>query len=306
MLCGWVAGVIAALLQIQADATSLATLCIVVIRSEAAQLKGEQPSAAHETDTGEVVNGDRKKRKQRNGGEEGEEGNSSGAVLMLPAEAQPLVSLVALAQDLLIRAQASDDSAADATRRAMEARASSSDVEQVKRRSKRLKSTDIASKTSSQHDPPGSDALQDEHTNCLADLHVSASSEAASELSALVDRQLSRVTKGDSADALELQTALLRAPAAAMAAQLPRLVRLIRLPNESGDAVLDVMVRACRAHALFLITGEEIARIVSDSGMAEHVRSRLESLLDASPSLMLLQTINALPGDPKFATHCHL
>ncbi|BDA47572.1 probable nucleolar pre-ribosomal-associated protein 1 at C-terminar half [Coccomyxa sp. Obi] len=288
-IAGYVAGVVAGVVLVQANATPLAVLIIGLIRAEAAQLKANQPSAAARAHRSEAGTAAPKKRKLRGQADELEEkGKPDGTPLLLPTEAQPLASLMALAREILqgqdvpgsgtMHAPADDEVMAEA-------------AQEKKRR--RKKADAAVGSQSVGH--PASSVLQPAKPDKLltADVHVSGSDKAASQLSACLGSSISSAVSA--VGLMELQTALLCAPAAAVAAEVPRLADLIM--QQPDQAAKEMLVRVIQAHV-----GVFIDRIFADllvADTAASTRKIVERLLDIFPAPMLLHALKKLPGETK-------
>ena len=278
------------MLRVQADPTPLTVLIIGLIRAEAAQLKAKQPSAtAGAEQDGEAETGLRKKRKVRGTSEEEEKGKPGGGHVWLPTEAQPLASLMALARDTL-QGQQVLGSAINGVPANDEVMA-----ETAQKKKKRRTRADAVVGSQS----PATSLLQAAKDNLLlADVHVSGSDKVASQLSAYSGSGIS--STASAAGLLEMQTALLCAPAAAVAAEVPRLADLImQQPDQAAEEMLG---RIIQAHAGSHIDRTVAGLLVSDA--AGSTGKGVERLLHAIPTHMLLHALNKLPGVAESTPRC--
>lgn len=280
-----IAGVVAAVLLVLASPTPLAVLIIGLIRAEAAQLKANQPSATAGADqSGEAETGKGKKRKIRGTAEDEEKGKLGGGPLWLPTEAHPLASLMALARDTLQRQQVPGCGTMNAP---TDDEIKAQTVQGKKKRRTRADATDGSQmgihRTSS--------LLQAAEDNLLlADVHVAGSDMAASQLSAYVASSATSTTSALSL--MELQTALLCAPAATAAAEVPRLADLIM--QQPDQAAQEMLVRVIQAHACHFIDRTIASLCIADT--AGGTGKGMERLLDVIPVPMLLHALNKSPG----------
>ena len=293
------AGVLGALLQVQADASPLALVVTGLVRAEAAQLKAKQPAADAQAGEGEAVQGKPKKRKC--GVQNGEDLDQSGAAVRLPTEAQPLASLMELALKVLRTAEVSGAAAVQPVpsgRSAANGEVVAQAGQERKKRRRKADDASAAGKAASESFPSAYTAKQAGALD-MTEVQVSGSDEAAKQLSMYLKQ--SRSSNTEALDLLQLQTLLLRAPAAAVAAKVPALARLVaQQPDQQQGGCLKVLVRACQAHSVPLMESNSAAQL--DGG--EESRD-LERLLEASSASMLLLTANLLPGE-QFLPHWRL
>ncbi|CAL8471989.1 g11531 [Coccomyxa elongata] len=285
-IAGYVAGVVAAVLLVKANPTPLAGLIIGLIRAEAAQLKANQPSATAVADkSGEAETGVRKKRKVRGTAEQEEKGKPGGGPLWLPTEAQPLASLMALARDTLQRQQVPGCGTMSAP---TDGEIKAETVQGKKKR--RTRSDAAVGSQTGIH--PTSSLLQAADDNLLlADVHVAGSDMAASQLLAYVASSAASTTSA--LGLVELQTALLCAPAATVAAEVPRLADLIiQQPDQEAE---EMLVRVIQAHACVFIDRSIASLCLADTGGS--TGKGMERLLDVIPVPTLLHALNKLPGE---------
>ena len=289
------AGALGALLRVQAHAEPLVLVIVGVIRAEAAQLKATPPPAIAKAD-GDAAKTPRKKRKHK---EEREgTGDQSGAALSLPIEAQPLASLMELAQRVLLE-EASGATAVqlETPRRSSGVTANGGMAAPVTREAKkRRKQADGGSAGGEVTTEPASIGFLNEQPGRLSskEVQVAGSEEADEQLSAYLEQSMS----ARALEPLQLQTVLLCAPAAAVAAKVPTLARLVtQQPEEQQDGCLQVLIRACQAHSVPVLGRESAAQLVLGDAMKGDEWRGLERLLDASPASLLLLTATSLPGE---------
>jgi hypothetical protein len=284
-----VAGVLAALLQMQADPTPLSLLITQVIASEAAQLaQGEQQKAAGSNDKGSAswlpIGKEKKGKRKAASDQDREDGQQP--VPVLHAEAQPLASLWALARRLLSDCACADGNGKgdDASRQQDGSRAATSGTgtRHKKRKHEALEHEGLQQNSQRMH--------VEQPASCFtsrAALTVSGSEQAWERMANLISGQHARASA--KLDVLDMQTALLCAPAEKLATHLPAVARLCAKQASSvSPRCMQVLVRVCQAHALNVLDCPSVAK--SACRASESKNGHIASLFEASQPLLLLQS----------------